>query len=116
MPVSAVETRSKSRQMKAKPIHVTSTPVSNVLPAELWKLQQEDATLAQLHKHAEAGTERETPNGAVKFAYKNRILYRHARKNNEHFKQVVVPKDKRCEVLKLAHESHGWTHGNCQDA
>ncbi|KAK3588705.1 hypothetical protein CHS0354_026021 [Potamilus streckersoni] len=60
MPVNAVETSAMSRQPKQKPIQVISTPVSDVIPAELRKLQQEDATLAQLRKHAEAGTERET--------------------------------------------------------
>ena len=105
MPVSASETKSKGRQTKAKSIPVTSTPVSNVLPDELIKLQQEDATLARLRKYAEAGTKKETQAGAVKFVYKKGILYRHAWKNNKHFQQVVVPKEKRCEVLKLAHES-----------
>ena len=33
-PVSAVETRSQSRQTKPKPMQVTPTPVCNVLPAE----------------------------------------------------------------------------------
>ncbi|KAK3596895.1 hypothetical protein CHS0354_031672 [Potamilus streckersoni] len=50
--MSAIETRSQSRQTKPKPMQVTSTPVSNELSVELRKLLQEDITLVQVHKYA----------------------------------------------------------------
>ena len=78
--------------------------VQNMLPTELRKLQQEDASLNYFRKRADDKTAKGADNGEVTFIYKKGILYRHTKKGPNQFKQLIVPESKRVEVLKLVHE------------
>ena len=108
--VGAVETRSMGRKSGPKPLNPSTSPIDNLLPGELRRLQEEDSTLNKIRGYAKEKSVRNLPDGEVEFALKRGILYRYARKGTERYKQVIVPRSKREEVLRLAHESLLGSH------
>jgi transposase InsO family protein len=108
--VGSVETRSMRRRSGPKPLKPSTSPIDNLLPGELRGLQEEDSTLNKIRGYAKDKSVRNLPDGEVEFALKRGILYRYARKGTERYKQVIVPRSKRDEVLRLAHEGLLGSH------
>jgi len=64
-----------------------------------------DQTLESCKTLAVKGTTKYTADGEVSFIRKKGVLYRLAKNGEGKFKQLLVPKTKPEEVLRLAHES-----------
>jgi hypothetical protein len=84
--VGSVETRAMKRKSGSKPLRPTTSPIDNLVPGELKKLQEEDLSLNKVRRYANDGFVRKSPDGEVKFATKRGILYRYARKGTDTFK------------------------------
>lgn len=107
----SVQTRAqKEREKKGpKPLKV-SDQISDISPAEIIKAQQEDETLNVPRRLAESGEKKIYKNGSVFwYVYQRGMLYREFQSDKvEHgrvFKQLVVPKMYRNQILKLGHDS-----------
>ena len=103
--VGMVETRAARARGQPRALPTTTVPIANTLPGEVRGLQDEDTTLETCKRLALEGTTKRTRDGEVSFVRRRGILYRIARKGEEKLRQLLVPKGKRDEVLRLAHES-----------
>ncbi|XP_025084054.1 uncharacterized protein LOC112558046 [Pomacea canaliculata] len=96
-------TRAQAARKTTIPLSVAS-PVENTTPAELRKLQAEDNSLQRLRDSAVTGKTRVIGGEEVKVVVKRGILLRQVKGRDFERKQVIVPKEKRVEVMRLAHE------------
>ncbi|XP_072022821.1 uncharacterized protein [Amphiura filiformis] len=110
--VNAVETRAQ-KVAKEKPLRELKVPkaMSEIVTVEkLIQAQEGDTTLDKLREMAYSGEEKVTRNGGKsKFVLQKGILYREFQSPTfqfgEKLQQVVVPRQYRDQVIKLAHES-----------
>ncbi|XP_060592414.1 uncharacterized protein LOC132747116 [Ruditapes philippinarum] len=103
---SAVETRSQSKVKAHRKLKVPSQ-ILDITNVEFVEKQQADGTLDGCRKKAEEGTVRNCRGkGQVKFQVRNKMLFREfTAGNGDVSRQLVVPKDLRETVLKVAHDS-----------
>ena len=110
--VNAVETRAQ-KVAKEKTLRELKVPkaMSEIVTVEkLIQAQEGDTTLDKLREMAYSGEEKVTRNGGKsKFVLQKGILYREFQSPTfqfgEKLQQVVVPRQYRDQVIKLAHES-----------
>ncbi|XP_060594061.1 uncharacterized protein LOC132748456 [Ruditapes philippinarum] len=103
---SAVETRSQSKVKAHRRLKVPSQ-ILDITNVEFVEKQQADSSLDGCRKKAEEGTVRNCRGkGQVKFQIRNKMLFREfTAGNGDVSRQLVVPKDLRETVLKVAHDS-----------
>ncbi|XP_062602901.1 uncharacterized protein LOC134264647 [Saccostrea cucullata] len=108
---SAVETRGqlKKKQSTYKPLKVPSA-IQDVSPEDLQKEQRDDKTLKKLRDTAEKGIVKQfSDGGSSKIYFRKQLLYREFSSprvsNGKVFRQLIIPKQYRDMVMKLAHES-----------
>ncbi|XP_072015789.1 uncharacterized protein [Amphiura filiformis] len=109
---AAVETRAQLRANAKpfKPLIVTLPDDKVVTPEILRQKQQNDPTLRRIRERMESGEQSQGRGGSIQRLVKEEgIIYREFEAPNvefgDKFKQVLVPKDYRIQVMKLAHES-----------
>lgn len=109
---ASVETRGM-KERKGKPLKSLVTgdvPGKIATRTELIDAQQADETLRKLRQFAETGESKIVGKGnEVRFFFKNGILFREYRspviEHGKLFTQLVVPKQFRRQVLRLAHDA-----------
>ena len=101
--VGSVETRSmvQNKSKPVKPLKILDT-ISEVKPADLAKAQQEDVSISHLWKKAR----NQDISGKYKFIIRDGWLLRAPSKDTDTKgnTQLVVPKDYRDRVMKIAHD------------
>lgn len=105
---ASVQTREAAKKMD-KVLKITSAFPGNVTPEILSKKQKEDPTLRNVRRLAESkttvrGGRGKNSQGVATYQWKNNILYRTFQKDGREHHQVVVPKEYRMDVLRLAHD------------
>lgn len=104
----AVETRGSAKE-KIKSLLTPPASGADVTVKTLINNQNNDDTLAYARALAVSGEKRSRTNSQESFGYESQVLYRyftHKIKNNgDTVKQLVLPKDLRPTVLRVAHES-----------
>ena len=103
--INAVETRSMKTK-KEKPAHPlkVAMPIKEVNPAELSKKQKEDESIAHLWKISDDPSKNQ---GKYKFIVKDQWLLREFSGETPRIcrTQLVLPKEYRQRVMKIAHDS-----------
>ena len=107
--ILAVQTRAQSEK-KTSPLKTPSSIETGVGLKELKQRQLADETLTAVRESAETGKVlRSGKDNTSWYALENGLLVRYAQSpkvdNGDTLRQVVVPKDLRNSVMKLAHES-----------
>jgi len=108
--VNNVQTRGqRAKENQTSKVKVVS-PIASVSVEDIKKAQVTDETLVKVREKAKAGEKNVSKKGAeIWFGEKNGLHYRYFKsnkvENGKLFKQLVVPKDVRSQVLKLAHDS-----------
>jgi len=102
--VSAVQTRGQARKEGQEPVqlHAGKPLIGKVTPTELAQMQKDDPSL---EKFRHLATVRAAARNGVHFEWKRGLLYRVYAHAGECFRQVVVPKELREEVIRLAHDT-----------
>eukprot|EP00745_Piridium_sociabile_P045227 TRINITY_DN9715_c0_g1_i8.p1 TRINITY_DN9715_c0_g1~~TRINITY_DN9715_c0_g1_i8.p1 ORF type:complete len:621 (-),score=88.70 TRINITY_DN9715_c0_g1_i8:1898-3760(-) len=105
---AAVQTRAAAKRLDHT-LNLPSSLLGDVTPEELSKSQKEDPTLANVRRLAERKTaiserQKKGKGTVATYQWKGEILYRIYSDNGKEYKQVVVPKQLRQEVLRLAHD------------
>jgi transposase InsO family protein len=111
---AAVETRAQARKEAEKScqLPVDPAPIADVTPEEFRKQQQEDQSLQSCWNHAH-----EKPDQSKRtsqYVTKNGLLYRHYRKGEEEYHQLVVPSKLRLAVLHMGHDQPMAGHLGCR--
>ena len=105
---AAIQTRAGHKREEKK-LDLPNVLEGQVTPERLSKEQKEDPTLKNVRKLAESKTcirngRGKKVSGTAHYEWRNGILYRVYNNDNTEYRQVVVPKKLRGEVLRLAHD------------
>ena len=110
----AVVTRAQAKQPKqVKPLRVVDAFDTDVDRKKLIELQQEDQSLKTCLEKADSGVE---DRFGVTFKKKKDVLYRQCkdRTDGREVSQVVLPRELRYRVMKVAHETLMSGHQGCK--
>nr|KAG5707596.1 hypothetical protein BaRGS_030978 [Batillaria attramentaria] len=100
----SVQTRAQSRKSGPTPLSVSEPTLGGVGPKALARMQREDDTLKRVRQNADSGQEFRGKSGVVSFQWYKDLLYRTYKGTTGTYRQLVVPKELRSEVLRLAHD------------
>ena len=103
--LAAVTTRSQAGKGTPKPLVVSKPSLTGVDNVRLQELQAGDESLSRARESAKEGDWMTSGKAKFRFAYRKKILYREYDGGNGIKRQVVVPKELRREVMRVAHDA-----------
>ena len=103
--VAAVTTRSQTGKGDPKPLIVSKPTLTGVDNVRLRQLQSEDESLSRARESAKREEWITSGKGKFRFAFRKSILYREYDGGRGIKRQVVVPRELRVEVMRVAHEA-----------
>ena len=105
--VQAVETRAQKKEAKTyKKLKVPEALQIECTPEEMKKGQQEESSLKTVREMVQSGDQKVSKGGKSMFVMKKGLIYRKFKSSSQdESSQLVVPKQFRSTVLKLAHET-----------
>ncbi|XP_070206241.1 uncharacterized protein [Littorina saxatilis] len=103
----AVETRAQVRKKRVpgKPLPVSKPLIGQTGPEGVAQMQSQDDTLEKVREYAQNGKQFGSGDGTIHFVKKKSLYYRAFSGPAGSYSQLVVPKQLRQEVLRLAHDS-----------
>ena len=106
--VSAVETRAQKKKKDVKTSLKIPEPIKEVSSEQIRLYKESDETLSEIRNMESTGETKVCKDGSmVKYVIKKNLYYRQYSKaggNTKIIKQLVVPKQLRSDVLKIAHD------------
>ena len=102
--VAAVQTRASTGKQDRKRPSLPASLAGNVTPEDLAKAQAEDPTLSSARKLAKEKKKEQNGEHKAYYQWEKNLLYRVYQHGNKVYKQIVVPKKYRQEVLRIAHD------------